>query len=39
VVRSDGEMAHWQDAMMLCQLELGYGMDFQLPDARGETGE
>ena len=31
LVSSDGEMVHWQDAMQLCQIELGYGMDFQLP--------
>ena len=29
-VRSDGDEPHWQDAKWLCQLELGYGLDFQL---------
>jgi hypothetical protein len=29
-VHSDGEEPHWQDAKWLCQLELGYGLDFQL---------
>ncbi len=31
-VSSDGEMEHWSDAMQLCQIELGYGMDFRLPE-------
>jgi len=26
IVRSDGTPANWQDARLLCQLELGYGM-------------
>lgn len=30
IVRSDGELPQWQDAMLLCQLDLGYGMEFQL---------
>lgn len=30
IVHSDGEVPQWQDAMLLCQIELGYGMDFQL---------
>ena len=30
MVHSDGDEAHWQDAKWLCQLELGYGLDFQL---------
>jgi len=30
IVHSDGELHHWQDAMLLCQLELGYGLDFRL---------
>ncbi len=29
-VHSDGEMAQWQDAMLLCQLELDYGMEFRI---------
>jgi len=32
IVRSDGELPQWQDAMLLCQLELDYGMDFKLGD-------
>jgi len=30
VVSSDGEEQHWFDAKQLCQMELGYGMDFHL---------
>ncbi len=30
IVKSDGELPQWQDAMLLCQLELDYGMDFKL---------
>lgn len=30
-VSSDGEMIHWQEAMMLCQVNLGYGLKFKLP--------
>lgn len=30
MVSSDGTSANWQDARLLCQLELGYGMEFQL---------
>lgn len=30
-VASDGDIDHWFDGMMLCQMELGYGLDFQLP--------
>jgi len=30
LVSSDGESEHWQDARLICQLELGYGMEFQL---------
>jgi hypothetical protein len=30
IVRSDGDDCHWQDAKWLCQLELGYGLDFRL---------
>lgn len=30
LISSDGELPHWHDAMLLCQLELGYGMDFRL---------
>jgi len=30
IVRSDGTSANWQDARLLCQLELGHGMDFQI---------
>lgn len=29
-VSSDGNIHHWFDAKLLCQMELGYGMDFQL---------
>lgn len=29
-VHSDGEEPHWQDAKWLCELELGYGLSFQL---------
>ena len=31
-VTSDGEPVNWQDAMLLCQLELGYGMGFRLDE-------
>lgn len=30
IVQSDGELPQWQDAMLLCQIELGYGMEFKL---------
>lgn len=30
VVSSDGEMENWVEAMTLCEMELGYGMDFTL---------
>ena len=30
VVHSDGEDTQWQDARWLCQMELDYGLDFQL---------
>lgn len=30
VVRSDGDDDQWQDAKWLCQIELGYGLDFHL---------
>jgi hypothetical protein len=30
LVRSDGTMMHWIDAVKLCQNVLGYGLDFQL---------
>lgn len=29
-ISSDGEDCHWFDAKMVCQQELGYGMDFNL---------
>ncbi len=29
-VHSDGEMMHWQEAMMLCQIHIGYGLEFKL---------
>ena len=29
-VHSDGEMTHWQEGMMLCQIHLGYGLKFIL---------
>lgn len=29
-VSSDGEDAHWFDAKLICQMELGYGMDYVL---------
>lgn len=32
LVHSDGDLPNWQDGMILCQLELGYGMDFKLDD-------
>lgn len=31
IVSSDGEMVHWQEAMMYCQIHLGYGLEFELP--------
>jgi hypothetical protein len=30
IVRSDGELVQWMDAMRLCHESLGYGLDFQL---------
>ncbi len=30
IIRSDGTSANWQDARLLCQLELGYGVEFRL---------
>jgi hypothetical protein len=30
IVRSDGGKPQWQDAQWLCQIELGYGLDFKL---------
>ena len=30
LVHSDGEVPQWQDAMLLCELELGYGLGFKL---------
>jgi hypothetical protein len=30
-VSSDGDIKLWYDAMQLCHLELGYGLEFQLP--------
>lgn len=30
VVTSDGEMEHWFDAKLLCQMELDYGLGFHL---------
>jgi len=32
VVKSDGTPANWHDARILCQVELGYGMDFELDE-------
>jgi len=32
LVRSDGTSANWQDARLLCQVELGYGLSFQLDE-------
>lgn len=32
VVHSDGETEHWQDARLVCQLELGYGLEFKLDE-------
>ena len=29
-IKSDGEMQHWQDAILLCQNVLGYGSDFTI---------
>ena len=31
IISSDGEMIHWQEAMMYCQINLGYGLEFKLP--------
>jgi len=31
-VSSDGKMTHWQEGMMLCQVHLGYGLEFKLKD-------
>ncbi len=30
VLTSDGDIENWQEAGVLCQIELGYGLDFQL---------
>lgn len=30
LVHSDGDEAHWQDAKWLCEMELGYGLSFQI---------
>jgi len=30
LVKSDGTIAHWMDAVKLCQNVLGYGFDFEL---------
>lgn len=30
LVSSDGEDAHWFDAKLLCQMELGYGLEFTI---------
>jgi len=30
VVRSDGDLSQWQDAMQVCQIELGYGLEFKI---------
>jgi hypothetical protein len=32
IIHSDGELAQWQDAMWLCQIELKFGADFELDD-------
>jgi len=32
IVRSDGTIAHWMDAVKLCQNVLGYGLDFELDE-------
>lgn len=32
VVASDGDEAHWFDAKLLCQMELGYGLGFRLDE-------
>ena len=32
IVTSDGTIAHWMDAMRLCNNVLGYGLDFRLDD-------
>ncbi len=34
VVRSDGEQAQWNDACLLCQWELGYGVEYHLGSER-----
>lgn len=31
IVSSDGEIIHWQEAMMYCQINLGYGLEFKFP--------
>ena len=36
-VRSDGTLTHWQDAMMLCQIELNYGLGFGLDEEAEEA--
>jgi hypothetical protein len=32
LVHSDGTSANWHDARLICQIELGYGMEFKGDD-------
>ena len=40
-VSTDGEDAHWSDAKLLCQMELGWGLEYRVTDgalaSRGPT--
>ncbi|MEM3486063.1 MAG: hypothetical protein QXI12_10635, partial [Candidatus Methanomethyliaceae archaeon] len=36
IVTTDGNDAHWRDAQILCQLELGYGGEYTISPTRGE---
>lgn len=38
-ISSDGELEHWQDAMIICQHFLGYGVGFKLDEAEDVTYE
>ncbi|KKN86982.1 hypothetical protein LCGC14_0262510 [marine sediment metagenome] len=37
IVHSDGEIEHWHDAMQLCQIELGYGLEFKIDDEESDV--
>ncbi|MGV8122386.1 MAG: hypothetical protein AB2L14_21715 [Candidatus Xenobiia bacterium LiM19] len=37
-VKSDGALEHWFNAMLLCQMNLGYGLAFRLGKHRKNSG-